>query len=346
MHLHIGHHFYGTGNCGDDWMLAGFLAALGRSGLQAKVTCLTTGSLSAMHQRFPSIEWFPCNQANRLRLISNSDLWLGLGGTPFQTDSSSWMLDHLDAELQVAAAAGRPAYMLGIGVEHATALRDPRARNIAARLKHIWTRDESSAALLSTVTAPHRITAGADLAHIYLSQADWPETPSRDNRALIYNVELTAQYRPAPLIEFLASGDYETDWIAQEVRVMRFSEMFVWSEIPEAVRARLHLAHPNYLEGSLRDLLIPWAGISSCLTTRYHGAIAAAWRGARVAVFPRSAKLLSLAAELDCGIQASLDTSAGFSRGFAAARPVSFERLEKLAVAAAKSCNEFFRAIG
>src|ERR1035438_2265954 len=107
--VHLGHHFFGAGNLGDDFMLAGFLSALG--GRAARLTCCVPRPAGPLARRFPGIDWLPYDDSTRRACIENCDAWLGLGGSPWQAAVSSWFADHLAAELRFCDAAeiGRAA---------------------------------------------------------------------------------------------------------------------------------------------------------------------------------------------------------------------------------------------
>src|ERR1044071_3659612 len=83
--IHLGHHFYGAGNLGDDFMLAGFLGAMRTLAPSASFTCCVPFALEPLRTRFPSIEWQVYDEAVRARCIAQCDVWLGLGGSPFQS---------------------------------------------------------------------------------------------------------------------------------------------------------------------------------------------------------------------------------------------------------------------
>lgn len=345
MHIHIGHHFYGAGNCGDDWILAGFVAAIASSGIKARLTCCAEINHDTMARRFPTVEWLPYTPFHREKAIAASSIWLGLGGTPFQLDSSNWMNEHLLLDLKFAAKHGKPAYMLGIGIEDLRAIQTQAALQTLTQIRHIWTRDESSTRhLVEAGVAENIVSTGADLANLYLQGVEWPQ-PTAATTGLIFHVEKAHQYNLRALIDFVSGAESPLRWIVQEVRTLHYSEMLVWHHLPPACRAKLVLSAPNYLDGTIAALLEPWMDVTTCLSTRYHGALAAAWRGARVTVYPRSTKIRGLAEQLGCSIQPSLVRGSDFEHGLHSAAPVARATVMKLAQDAARSCQELFLRI-
>ncbi len=344
LRIHIGHHFYGAGNVGDDWMLAGFLAAIATVPTKVEITCCAEANLEAMRARFPTIEWAPYSPPERERLISKCTIWLGLGGTPFQFDSSMWMMTHLEEEMRLVTKYAKPAYMLGIGVEDARAVRADRARAVLSQIRYIWARDKRATVFLHEAGRSTGISTAADLANVFLSQQSWP-TAQPSIQALIFHVEKTHQYNPGAVAEFAASRSTPLRWIVQDVRVMNYSERFVFDQLPPSHRARIQLEMPDYGAGTPGDLLRPWHGVEVCLSTRYHGALAAAWSGSRVAVYPRSMKVQGLCEQLDCAAQPSLAQPTDFAAGLTMARAVPREILTSLADRATKCCHELLQMV-
>ena len=168
MRIHLGHHFYGAGNLGDDFMLAGFLAALRVLAPQATLTCCVPFALDPLRRRFPSVEWLPCQPADRERAIAACDVWLGLGGSPFQSAQNRWFIDHLLGDAEFCARAKKPMFYLGIGVQTTAELDLSDVRRVIAGAAGIWTRDDASAERLSSLPSPPRqLETATDLAHIF-----------------------------------------------------------------------------------------------------------------------------------------------------------------------------------
>src|ERR1044071_5657534 len=68
--IHLGHHFYGAGNLGDDFMLAGFLAAMRTLAPETTFSCCVPFALEPLRQRFPEIAWLGYDDATRERCIA------------------------------------------------------------------------------------------------------------------------------------------------------------------------------------------------------------------------------------------------------------------------------------
>src|SRR4051812_15245289 len=109
-------------------MLAGFLSALRQLAPQATVTCCVPFAREPLAQRFPEITWLSYDDDQRARAIRGCDVWLGLGGSPFQSSLSRWFLDHLIAEAAACAREKKPMFFLGIGLQGTNDLASPEAR--------------------------------------------------------------------------------------------------------------------------------------------------------------------------------------------------------------------------
>src|SRR4051812_30387470 len=106
-------------------MLAGFLAAMRTLAPAATFTCCVPFALKPLQQRFSAIEWLPYDEPTRTRCVSECDVWLGLGGSPFQSALSRWFVDHLVLEASFCEQHGKPMFFLGVGVQTAGELNVP-----------------------------------------------------------------------------------------------------------------------------------------------------------------------------------------------------------------------------
>src|SRR4051812_39380881 len=108
--LHIGHHFFGSGNIGDDLMLAGFLEGVPPG---VRMTCASQ-TAAKQRARFPQVEWLPYDSASRAAAIEACDAWVGVGDTPFQVVVGTWFLDHLAEEVALCRRYGKPMFFIGV----------------------------------------------------------------------------------------------------------------------------------------------------------------------------------------------------------------------------------------
>ena len=111
-------------------------------------------AIEPLQRRFPKVTWLPYDDRERARCIAECDVWLGLGGSPFQIALSRWFVDHLVAEAQLCQSAGKPRYFLGVGVQSPNELADPEVRRLCTHAAGIWTRDDSSAERLRSLPSP------------------------------------------------------------------------------------------------------------------------------------------------------------------------------------------------
>ena len=151
LRVHIGHHFFGSGNLGDDLMLAGFLEAARPAFLaRATLTCCIPHERACQRRRFPEIEWLPYDEVTRAACIRRADVWLGLGDTPFQAiGGHTWFLDHLCQEAAWCRSTRVPMYYLGVGVNEREVVDFPQMRGLIDQAEHLWMRDDDSVEMLA-----------------------------------------------------------------------------------------------------------------------------------------------------------------------------------------------------
>lgn len=342
LQVHIGHHFWGMGNVGDDFMLAGFLQALGTQAAKLHLSCCTTGDLAQLSKRFPQVEWLPYTWQQRLAALSKAHLWLGLGDTPFQTDSGPWMEQHLDEERALCAGFGLPMHFLGVGVGQAEALGRPAFQRILQAAAGFWARDEMSHSLL-TRTAASQVRLGADLANIFFHQAlaHIPKTPSQAGMGLLLPFEKPGALTLAKLEACLDSGPAPpTSWLIQEQRDLPGSENATWNAMPPALRQRFRRLEPHWEAATVTDLLLSWRFPTDVASSRYHGALWAAWQGCRLIVITRSQKLEGLAQALQLP-QACPQSDWSQPSLWTRTQPVAPERLAGLAETAQSAVHEW-----
>ncbi len=340
--IHIGHHFFGAGNFGDDLMMAGFLVALERSGLEAKLTCCSRHDLASQQMRFPQVDWRPYTREQRRKAVRDCDVWLGLGDSPFQSDSGPWFLVHLDEERQICRKYRKPMYFLGVGVNNLEALELPQTVAVLADAQHIWTRDVTSAELLTMQVSESKVTAGADLAHIVLSEFVFLP-PSLSTLGFVLHFEQASTFSLVVLQELFDELSHKRlQWLVQEVRRLRSSELAIFDQLPSEYQLRLELLLPNYASDSLTSILTTWGVPEVMLTSRYHATLMGAWAGSRILSVTRNQKVRSLVKQLHLASVEDIRVSAPVVEEIERCEAVSRDVLLPLLGLAEQVCTEFF----
>jgi len=340
--IHLGHHFYGAGNLGDDFMLAGFLAAVRRLAPGSRLTSCVPFPLPPLQRRFPEVDWRPYDDTERTRCIDACDVWLGLGGSPFQSALSRWFVDHLVCEARLCARARKPQFYLGVGVQDAAELALPEVRDLCSAAAGIWTRDAASAARLQALAAPPPVAAATDLAHVFF-QSQPPPPAAKGRVTLVANFDYGAwpgQSAALAALDGLSASDLV--WLAQESRELPGAERALHAALPVATRARWTLVAPEREGAPLNDVLARWPSGEWLVTARYHAALAGAWAGSRVAIIATNEKLRGAALELGVpSVLPGADTET-FAAALAATRPLPPPL--GLARAADSACADFLRS--
>ncbi len=321
--IHLGHHFYGAGNLGDDFLLAGFLAAMRPLPPHATLTCCVPFTLEPLKRRFSEVQWLPYDDATRLRCIAECDVWLGLGGSPFQSALSRWFVDHLVGEAAFCATAKKPMFYLGVGVQTAAELAVPEVRDLCSQAAGIWTRDPMSTQFFAALPAAPRVKTGADLAHIFFCELA-PPAAMKGRLTVVANFDYGAWVGQAA---FLRASDAwpasERVWLAQESRELPGAERALYAALPTAERARWRLEVPDEPGAQLADSLVRWPSGEWLVTSRYHAALAGAWAGSKVVVITTNEKLRAAARELGCPSFSSSADEAAVTAAFAAASAIA-----------------------
>ncbi|MBM3843864.1 MAG: hypothetical protein FJ397_11500 [Verrucomicrobia bacterium] len=298
MHLHLGHHFYGAGNLGDDFMLGGFLEALEAQAPGTTCSCRVPFPLPPLRDRFPAVEWLPYEAGNLEPCLRRADAWLGLGGSPFQQAQSAWFLDHLTAEAAACARLGKPMFYLGVGVQGAAEAREPAVQRLIAQAEGIWTRDPAAAERLAGLAPRRPVVAASDLAHLWFRAH--PPRPAVAGR-----LNLTPNFdfgpwpgRDALLAAVAALGVEDRVWLVQEDRELPGAERALYAGLPPAERARWRLLAPDVPGAPLTAALDRWSGAGQTVSARYHAALLGAWAGSALVVIATNEKLRGVAAAL------------------------------------------------
>ncbi|MGB8854531.1 MAG: glycosyltransferase family 9 protein [Pirellulales bacterium] len=337
----LGMPFYGAGNIGDDLALAGFVEAWRRLGHPADLVAAIPFPLAPQARRFPGIEWHADTPEVREALIRDCDAWLALGGSPFQTDSGPWMLDHLARDTGLCQRFERPMYFLGTGLNDRAALADPRARDALASAAHLWIRDTDCAAWMASVAGPERVTTTADLAHVFLEQlpARIPE-PHRLGWTLAFEnqAQCTAQAIEQVITRL---PDWQHDWLVQDVRLLPGGERRWHRQLDAPTRRMIHLRLPDYAAATTAQLLAAWPRGEAIVSSRYHALLVGAWRGSRLVAVTRSDKLTAAATSLGCTVIDRANDAPTLCAAIAAATPIDRGRLTALATSAFSVCGAF-----
>jgi polysaccharide pyruvyl transferase WcaK-like protein len=341
--LHIGHHFYGAGNLGDDFMLAGFLAAAGS--LNLRLTCCVPVPPAHLSRRFPQVEWRPYDPGSRRQCIDKCDAWLGLGGSPWQDAVSGWFAAHLADEMRFCRAAGKPMYFLGVGVQEAVATVNPELRAAAAQAEMIWTRDPGTAEALRSL-APGRVKPAADLAHIFLERSP-PQPAQRGRLTAVLNFDY-AQWPgcAAALGAAAALPARERVWLAQESRRLPGAEIDLFERLPAAERSQWRMQLADAPDSPLAEVAGFWPNGEWLLTSRYHAALEGAWAGSKAVVIAINDKLRAAADEYGYPMVQPDASAADWAKALAASVPPPQGLLKLRAEAARQACAEFFSAVG
>jgi polysaccharide pyruvyl transferase WcaK-like protein len=337
--IHLGFHFYGTGNFGDDLMVDGFLGLLDQWHLGFRWTGAIAGDIGSQSRRFPQVRWMPATLAHRAQAIAEADVWLGLGSTPFQTDSGPWLLDYLSTEVDLCLRHDKPMFLLGVGVGDREALLDPRARKIVDAARMIWTRDDRSAELLSTIAHSDKIIAGADLAHLSLMRQVLSPHDATSIGWLLHfeNSSLLDQ----EVLEGLLA-EHGGRWLVQEVRELEGSERATLARLSAESRRAVDVHIPDYKQAtSTRELIDAWPMPATLVSSRYHGLLVGAWAGSRVVAVERNEKLIGGALSLGCERLVSLRDRRLIEDALQKARIVPRPVLCRQAELAESACRHF-----
>lgn len=306
INVFLGFDFYGAGNIGDDLMVAGFLSGFASDDRFTLTCCLPRDRLGSQRGRFPQIRWLEASGKDRHRLIAESDVWLGVGGTPFQATGGSWLLKSILADFD--ACPETPKFMVGVGCEIEVQAERARAARVLEHVNRIWTRDQGSYNVLVEQLGNMRpnVTKGSDLANIALQKifVDAPNTTSHsEGVGLIIYKDVKVAFDKGKLrrnIRELMSKQPVT-LIANDIRrgVMEhavFKQAF--GGLRGLLRPKPRWMAPDYNTQCTDDMVQHFYNYSTVLSARYHGLLTAAWADCAVTALARSSKLTFLAEDL------------------------------------------------
>jgi hypothetical protein len=308
----------------------------------ATFSCCVPFDLTPLLARFPTIEWLPYDSATRDRCIQACDVWLGLGGSPFQSAQSRWFVDHLVAEAAACSRGGKPMFFLGVGVQTTSELLVPEVAQLCARAAGIWTRDEPSAERLRALPSAPAVESGADLAHVFFR--DTPPPPAVHGRVTaVLNFDFAAWSGDAAClaaVRTLNAGEHI--WLAQESRELPGAERALHARLSPAEQTRWRLVAPDVPGETLAASLARWPSGEWLLTARYHAAIAGAWAGSKIVVIGTNEKLKAVAHELRAPLIPADSNLGDVERALRAATPAMPPRNQ--ADRALAACADFLRS--
>ena len=325
-------------------MMAGFLTALRELVPTASLTCCVPFALAPLQRRFPEVTWLPYDEESRIRSITNCELWLGLGGSPFQNAQSRWFIDHLTADAAWCARQDKPMFFLGVGVQTAEELAEPAVQRVCAQAAGIWTRDPLSAERLRALTRNPQVEAASDLAHLFF-RARRPPPAQAGRLTLVPNFDYGSwPGQDACLAAVAALPLTERVWLAQESRVLPGAERALYATLPAATKAQWQLVSPDAPDDTLAAILTRWPSGEWLVTARYHAALAGAWSGSKTVVIATNEKLRAAARDLACPTLSLNADLRAVTRALEAASSASPPAA--LAAKAEEACTAFVRAAG
>ncbi len=343
--IHIGHHFYGAGNFGDDLMLAGFLSAIKNEVPHLHLSCSTPHDILSQQKRFPEIEWLPYNPGTRQAIIERCDVWLGLGDTPFQTDVGLWFLKHLEDELSVCKRFHKRMFFLGVGVNDKDSLKEQSSREILEYASHIWTRDRQSAEMLSDVCENEKIEESADLAHAYLA-SDKSSAVEHDSIGYVLNFDRPEQFYADAFHSLVQRKSTQKQyWILQESRKLSGMESDLFSKLSLTDQSQLQIRSANYSQDSVHNYVEKFGTPEYLLTSRYHACVVGAWKGCKVVAINRNEKIRGLVEQVGFESVDSLSDIGNIENALNESRTIPREKLLLLKESTIKSCLRFLETV-
>jgi len=335
--IHIGHHFFGSGNVGDDFVLSALLLAL--KGKHVNITCCVPFDVEPLRSRYPTIKWFSYTLENRETAIRECDIWLGLGGSPFQCEVSDWFVSHLKEEASFCRKFKKSMFFLGIGGQDTLAYENADLIKIMSQSESIWTRDELT--YLALKKSHSSVRHGSDLSHILFDAHTLPQAASgRLTTAL--NFDYKTWNNMSDNIQALeALKPKERIWMAQESREIPGAEKSLFNILPEKLKLLWTLNQNASPFESVKDIISKWPSGEWLLSSRYHTTLASAWSGSKTVVLETNVKLKSAA--IDCGFELVKvnANSNDLLKAFYRAQPADIKRMKNHATTAKNCVKEF-----
>jgi hypothetical protein len=335
--ISLGFDFYGSGNIGDDLMLAGFLDALAAGPPAPALEGRSRFRLGSQQARFPQVAWADSAAVAR-GAVAGGECWAGVGDTPFQLTCGTWFLDYLLAELPRIQACEWRA-LVNVGAETEIQNRREDFARIASVFDAISVRDEHSRGVLVDVlkVPPERVFCAADLAHVTLARLSFPARKSV-RLGVIVNGDTLSANDIRQVRDFIVAQPDPVRFIAQEVRNEPDQEQAIYARCARGLfskfKRKATLTVPDYARGSIAELIQPIVECETLISSRYHGLLTGAWAGCKIAAIGRSSKVSALARELGvpyCTPPLTIDKISQLQREAIAVDPARLARASETA---------------
>jgi hypothetical protein len=229
---------------------------------------------------------------------------VGIGDTPFQLTCGEWFLAHLRKAFALIRP-GAEVIFVNVGAEKEIVLKAGEFAGILRQIRRCSTRDVLSHSILRGLSEQMstELSIGGDLANISL--AELVKSTNSDRKfpiGLILGYDTLSKEDIAAVRSFLEQTRGPIAFITGDCRDgagFEYELFRLWTKNwLSGFRKRLILRRPNYRSGSLAELVQPVAECELLLSSRFHGLLAGAWFGCRVAALARSSKVVALAEEL------------------------------------------------
>jgi hypothetical protein len=250
------------------------------------------------------INWIDSATSPNWRLaLARTELAVGLGDTPFQLTSGDWSLNHLE-EVCKYIPKGAETVFINIGAEQECL---SNAASFAAILRNVGrcsARDSFSHSVLRKLSSDSntQLFVGSDLANISLE-------------SISSQLSSNGKFKLGIIVGYDTLSSTDLSAIKDATKTIRDPVLFITGDCRDGpgfefhlfkswtkpwfspLRRKLLLRRPEYGRCTLLDLVQPLAECETVLSSRFHGLLAAAWLGCRVAALGRSSKVVALAKE-------------------------------------------------
>ena len=327
-------------------MMAGFL--LGMTDTKVSYSCCVPYDIEPLKKRFPQIKWLPYTQEARLAAVSNCDIWLGLGGSPFQSVVSDWFTKHLKEEAILCKKANKPMYFLGIGGQDEAAYQNPDLKTVIKQAKAIWTRDSLTFhALKSHLDSNQAIHDSSDLSHVLFRSLTFPN-PTLGSLAVCLNFDYKPWKNLKPTITTLSIDPTfkEHVWLVQESRPLPEAEYSLHSQLSQEEQKLWKTIHLSPKHDLLNSLSLTWPTTEWVLSSRFHTVIASSWAGSKTVVLDTNLKLRGIAEALNLNSLGLDSSQIELDTALHTAKPASIDLLHFHAKRAQLAIDDFIQLIG